>query len=587
MRTIRLLSVLLALILLVPAACADQGPASHLGETLPDFEVTTLSGEVFRLSDALKENDAVFINLWATWCPPCRAEFPYLEEAWRQYQDRISVIALSVEPEDTDEILASFAAENGLTFAIGSDISIGLSDLLGVTGIPTSLIVDRYGVIAWIDSGAQPDTDSFIRLFEAFIGDGYTETVLWDHLPPRLPAAAPADESELNAILGSDVSGITLHNDPDSTVWPMLPLQANSRDVLVSTNAHAGDSTAAVLAAVTAGSGDALAFDFRTSTEAAMDFLTIAIDGNPVKHFAGEHEWTSWALPLTEGEHEIRFSYEKDASYDEGEDTVWLANIRLLSGEEASNTLAALPVYPVAEEFAVHVLNTSARRITFTGEGAALLPEYYGNTENWILADDALNAEITLSEDLDPEMAFAYSYYDGIFVSLAQALSADGTAYNVTFQANTEDTTGLPLNLVMVYPSRFIQSEDEIITLLFFADEQNTDAFVQVIADSTGLSLGWEYAETDEPSTASEAEYTLLFVDALNSPVAGVTVTVCDETTCIPMTSDENGSISFTAAPYPYEIHILKLPEGYAYEEGENNKAPESGGSMTFVLSGK
>ena len=78
-------------------------------------------------------------------------EFPYLEEAWKQYQDRVAVIALSVEAGDTAPKLTEFARTNGLTFPIGSDIGVGLDGYFEVTAIPTSVIVDRFGNVVWMD----------------------------------------------------------------------------------------------------------------------------------------------------------------------------------------------------------------------------------------------------------------------------------------------------------------------------------------------------------------------------------------------------------------------------------------------------
>ena len=66
---------------------------------LNDFTVKTIEGKTFTLSESLKDHDLVLINLWATWCPPCKAEFPFLQEAWSRNKDRVAVIALSVEPK--------------------------------------------------------------------------------------------------------------------------------------------------------------------------------------------------------------------------------------------------------------------------------------------------------------------------------------------------------------------------------------------------------------------------------------------------------------------------------------------------------
>ena len=75
---------------------------------LEDFTVRCCDGTDFTLSKALEDHELVLINLWATWCGPCRREFPFLQEAWSQNSDKVAVIALSVEPDDTDEVLRDF-----------------------------------------------------------------------------------------------------------------------------------------------------------------------------------------------------------------------------------------------------------------------------------------------------------------------------------------------------------------------------------------------------------------------------------------------------------------------------------------------
>ena len=97
------LLLLLALLLCFAAAQADS--AEILGKPFPDFTATDTEGNAFTLSEALKEHEAVLINLWATWCPPCRGEFPDLQAAYEALGDRVAFIALSVEPTDTMEKL--------------------------------------------------------------------------------------------------------------------------------------------------------------------------------------------------------------------------------------------------------------------------------------------------------------------------------------------------------------------------------------------------------------------------------------------------------------------------------------------------
>ena len=85
-----------------PEETAQPLPSDRI--TMADFTVETIDGGTFTLSQALQDHELVLVNLWATWCGPCAYEFPFLQTAWEQNQDKVAVIALSVEPDDTQLI---------------------------------------------------------------------------------------------------------------------------------------------------------------------------------------------------------------------------------------------------------------------------------------------------------------------------------------------------------------------------------------------------------------------------------------------------------------------------------------------------
>ena len=111
----------------------------QLGDKMDDFTVTTYDGRSLTLSEVLKEKDAVLINFWATWCGPCRQEFPFMEEAYQQYTDKVEIIALSVEPTDTNDVLAAFAAEQGVTQCLVVNYPMMLNSD-GYTGLLEKLV---------------------------------------------------------------------------------------------------------------------------------------------------------------------------------------------------------------------------------------------------------------------------------------------------------------------------------------------------------------------------------------------------------------------------------------------------------------
>ena len=147
----------------------DKAPEAAYME---DFTVETSDGSTFTLSEALKDHDLALINLWATWCPPCEFEFPFLQEAWEKNADKVAVIALSVEPEDTLEDLKAYAEERDLSFPMGLVGDTGLESYAS-QGTPTSVLVGADGKILASEVGAKSSVDEFLDLFEGHTGENY------------------------------------------------------------------------------------------------------------------------------------------------------------------------------------------------------------------------------------------------------------------------------------------------------------------------------------------------------------------------------------------------------------------------------
>ena len=93
-------------------------PSPLVGKPAPDFQLTLFDGSQVRLSDF--RDRVVFLNFWASWCPPCRAEAPLLEAAWRHYRDR-GVVFLGVNIQDREASAREFLEEFGITFPNGRD----------------------------------------------------------------------------------------------------------------------------------------------------------------------------------------------------------------------------------------------------------------------------------------------------------------------------------------------------------------------------------------------------------------------------------------------------------------------------------
>ena len=589
MKRFRFPALLLALTLCLCSlpALAESAAAAGLGEAMPDFTVATIDGGTFTLSEALKEKDMVLINLWATWCGPCRMEFPYMEEAYEQYKDRVAVIALSVEPEDTREKLVAFAADNGLTFPIANEGDLGLGDLYAYEGIPTSLVVDRFGNLVFREVGSQPSVSAFTHLFDYFLSDGYTESRVLDGPVPVIPAVMPTDEAALSAAANAEGGSLVFRNPEDSYVWPVLvEEEAQGRSSLVSSNWGEDNSTCAVLADVSAAAGDALAFEFYTSTEAACDLLTVTVDGEIVKRFGGEHDWTQWALPLSEGDHEIAFRYVKDMMVAGGEDLVKIDNVRLVSGEEAAALLAALPVYPTADAFSLTVTDENAREIVFD-DPDDILEDNLAVQSFWIVPADTFHVQALVTPDIDPEAAFFYAPFEGTQTALSESLTETG--YAASAAVNAMASNGYPYAVLNFYPFPEASSADAIRGVMVFPNAENVTEFVKLVAAS-GTWLSWSYA--DEAEAGGQAvpgisEYTVTFVDQNGAPVPGCIVNFCTDEACMPVVANENGVAVFSGAPYAYHLQVIKVPAGYEFDTAQEFYADEAGGALSFTVTKK
>jgi len=124
--------------------------------TLPAFELTDLSGKTWKL--ATLEGKSVLVNLWATWCGPCNAELPSLEELYKKVKDRADVQILTFNLDEDLGLVAPYMKDKGYTFPVLPAYSLVMGMLDGF-GIPQNWIVDPQGKWRWtqIGFGAEPD----------------------------------------------------------------------------------------------------------------------------------------------------------------------------------------------------------------------------------------------------------------------------------------------------------------------------------------------------------------------------------------------------------------------------------------------
>ena len=123
----------------------------------PDFELLDQFGKVRKLSDY--KGKVVFLNFWATWCPPCRGEMPDIQRLYEKYGDDGEVAILGVafpgSGGETDaQGVADFLSENGYTYPVAMDNDGTLLSSYGISAFPTTFMIDADGNIFGYVSGA-------------------------------------------------------------------------------------------------------------------------------------------------------------------------------------------------------------------------------------------------------------------------------------------------------------------------------------------------------------------------------------------------------------------------------------------------
>ena len=246
------LLILFALTLFLAVSASAESESPLLGKPFPDFTVTDCDGNTFTLSEELKDHEAVLINFWATWCGPCRNEFPAINKVYEEYKDRVSFIALSKEPKDSNKIISSFRRENGLTLPMGRDEDHKVYDYTGTKNIPVTVIVDRFGNAVFLRIGSFRTADDLRRTLDAFLGDQYTETAVLHSIPadpsmaalPISPARALWIENEgvQKAVIRADgIPEIIFYIVNDSTAHVIAEISASdSTSDVIFFNSEAG-----------------------------------------------------------------------------------------------------------------------------------------------------------------------------------------------------------------------------------------------------------------------------------------------------------------------------------------------------------
>jgi len=145
----------------VGISTAGEIPAPRKGFLAPDFTLQTTTGNSITLSDM--RGQAVLVNLWATWCPPCRAEMPAIQKMYDEYKDQgFVVLGVDMTYQDNASAVQPFIQGNGLTFPILLDTTGQIADKYELRSLPSSFFIDRSGVVYEVVVGG-PMSEALLR----------------------------------------------------------------------------------------------------------------------------------------------------------------------------------------------------------------------------------------------------------------------------------------------------------------------------------------------------------------------------------------------------------------------------------------
>ncbi len=358
-------------------------PSSYkLGDVMHDFTYTTSDGKEITLSESLKEKDMFLLNFWYDGCTWCSYEMPDMSLAYTENIDFMEILALS--PQDDNEAIEDYKKtyEGGLSFPMGYDEDRTLVDAFAIAGYPTTVVIDRYGVVCLKVEG-YTSYDGFAAIIAWFTGDEYHQQIIED--PSILtPKPKPSDEGiempssdEINSVISPD-KGWTYTPYDSEYAWPFVTKDKDGNDIvkggkpaIMASNSGKNSSYASIYVDIKLEAGQAIAFDYWSSCEEDKDILYVYVDGQLIHEISGRSsQWeTEYAyVALNDGTYKLALHYMKDSSGSVGDDTVYINNLRVLNS-----------VDEILEP--VHIFRWAATDFNDVGTG-------YNNYISYVLGND-------------------------------------------------------------------------------------------------------------------------------------------------------------------------------------------------------
>ena len=326
-----------------------------VGDIIRDFVFTDCYGTTYKLSETLEEKKVVVLNFWYTGCAPCKSEFPAIQKSYSNYSDVAEFFGMCYTGYgDTNKAVSSYKDSNNLSLLkLGTD-SNNLGNNFGVTAYPTTVVIDRYGLIAYRSTGSEPAESFWNALFANYTSDNYSQNPSADDggnddgTEQAKPDVTMPESSAIESALNDDSVKATYYADPSEYSWPFL-VGSDGSPYVYASNENVDNSYSMLIADVPMKTGQLLSFEYNINTESGADILYVIIDDESIipDGLSGNSDgWQTYNLYVADRDKTINliFAYIKDsadpdADGEETEDIVRLRNLRLSDASKTEESI--------------------------------------------------------------------------------------------------------------------------------------------------------------------------------------------------------------------------------------------------------
>lgn len=156
---IKMIAAMMLAAATVACAGSDAPAPPRPGFPAPSYEAVDLQGNMVSLESM--RGEVVLLNIWATWCGPCRQETPYLQELFEEHEaDGFRIVGASMDTGNAADQVEMFVEEYGVTYTVLLDPQMRGMDSYQVIGLPATFLIDREGILKWMKYGPLNETDS-------------------------------------------------------------------------------------------------------------------------------------------------------------------------------------------------------------------------------------------------------------------------------------------------------------------------------------------------------------------------------------------------------------------------------------------